>query len=279
MPRNIGARLAVPLLSILLASVVVTTVGPLTDARAGCIATPTGIECDHRGTTTSTTIVPGNSLPPLRYLATSGGVCWYWSRYPPGLDAWNSANDQAIILTRFYLPECRSRPATPPVVITSERAWEVFRAFPLAAPDPRVTPTVGITNLPSRLHLEPGRRFVHSEVLPDGRTLEVEAVVAMVWIEWGDGSPIQGMAPPGPYGDPGPMRHTYALKTCPPDYRSNHLDGPKCHPTLERYPVTVTFEWHGRYRTSTAWIEIGTIDRTSVVGYDVDEVLGVLVGP
>lgn len=266
-----------PLTLIILATVAILVPGAAADD--GCVTTPTGIECDYRGTTTSTVVEPGSALPPLRYLAVSGGVCWYWSRYPPGLDSWDPANDQAIILTRFRLPECQSRPTPPPVVVTIERAWEIFRAFPLDAPVARLSPAIGITNLPSRLHLAPARTFTHAETLPDGRLLEVEASVALVWMDWADGTPIQGMAPPGPYGDPGPVRHTYALKTCPPAYRTGHLDGPKCHPVHERYPVTITFEWHGRYRTGGDWIEIGAIDRAAVLSYDVDEVLGVLVAP
>jgi hypothetical protein len=219
-------------------------------------------------------------VPPLRYLATSGGICWYWSRYPPGLDSWDPAYDQEIILTRFRLPECPGRvTTTPPSVVIIERAWEVFRSFPLDAPHLRLSPTIGITNLPSRLHLDRAGTFTHRELLPDGRTLDVEASVVMVWIDWGDGTPVRGVAPPAPYGDPGPLRHAYSLKTCPPDYRAHHLDGPKCHPSLEAYPVSVTFEWRGRYRTAVEWTEIGSIDRTTSVRHDVDEVLGVLVAP
>jgi hypothetical protein len=273
--RTIGARLAVPLLTIV---ILVPAVRQSAAADDGCRPVPDGIECDFSGTTTSTT-ARGGSLPPLRYLAISGGVCWYWSRYPPGLDSWDSANDQAIILTRFRLPECQGRPSLPPVVVTSERAWEIFRAFPLAAPVFHLSPSTGITNLPSRLHLSPSRRFTHRERLPDDRLLEVEAVVDLVWIEWGDDTPIQGIAAPGAFGDPGPISHAFALKTCPLDYRSEHLDGSKCHPTLEAYRVTVTFEWRGRYRTGGAWQEIGTIDRAATVAHDVDEVLGVLVTP
>lgn len=279
MPRSVGARLAVPLLIVIVAATLMALVRNASAAIDGCRPSPTGIVCGYRGTTTSTTIRRGTTLPPLRYLATSGGVCWYWSRYPPGLDSWDSANDQAIILTRFHLPECRGRSNPPPVVISSERAWEIFRAFPLDPPAFRLTPATGVTNLPSRLHLHPSRTFTHTERLPDGRTLRVEAEVAMVWVVWGDGTPIQGMAPPGPFGDPGALRHTYALKTCTPAYRTGHLDGPKCHPTLERYPITVTFEWRGRYRTGRDWLAIGSIDRSTQRRYDVDEIVGVLVTP
>jgi len=275
-PRTFGARLAVPLLTILiLGGQSVVAAAPID----GCRPTPTGIDCGFGGTTTSTTIIPGPTLPPLRYLAVSNGTCWYWSRYPPGFDSWDSANDQSIILTRFRLPQCTGRPNPGPVIITSERAWEILRSFPLGAPDLGVSPVVGITNLPSRLHLATPVEFDHSEVLPDGRTLEVEARVAMVWIHWGDDSPTFGATPPSPFGDPGPVRYTFALKTCPPAYRTGHLDGPKCHPDLEAYPVTVVFEWQGRYRAGAGWIHLGSIDRSSHIDYDVDEVLGVLVAP
>jgi hypothetical protein len=121
--------------------------------------------------------------------------------------------------------------------------------------------------------------LIHSERLADGRLLEVEAWVSVVWIEWGDGTPIHGTAPQNAMGFPGHTQHTYARKTCPPDYRRTHLDGPKCHPTLERYPVTITFQWSGRYRTGGAWLDIGSIDRSTGAAYDVDEILGVLVAP
>jgi len=139
-----------------------------------------------------------------------------------------------------------------------------------------MSPTVGITNLPSRLHLDPPRTFTHSERLPDGRRLDVNARVATVWIQWSDGSPTLGSGLSAAVGDPGAVRHTYALKSCPPSYRSSHLDGPKCHPIHERYPITVTFEWKAQYRAGGSWIGLGSIDRATTRRYDVDEVLGVL---
>ena len=249
------------------------------DAHADvCRRTPWGIDCGYSGRSTSTTVVDrGGSRPPLRYLATSSGRCWYWSRYPPGLDSWDSANDHAIIFTRFRLPRCRGRSAPAPRIIASERAWQVFRSFPLDRPDFHLRPEVGITNLPSLLRLHRPEDFEHSERLPDGRILEVEASVRRVWIAWGDGAPVTGVTLREALR-PNRVRHTYGLKTCPADYRTGHIDGGKCHPHLEAYPVTVTFEWRGRYRDGRSWREIGTIDRAAVIHYDVDEVLGVLDG-
>lgn len=279
-PRIVGARLAVPLAVIPLAATLSLVVPEASAADDGCRPTPDGISCSFSGSIRSggTRPAPGGQ-PPLRYLATSGGSCWYWARHGPGLDSWNSANDQAIILTRLRLPRCRGRtvPATPSDA--SARAWQVFRSFPLDAPHFRLSPAVGITNLPTRLHLAEPRGFRHGETLPDGRHLEVVAQATAVWVDWGDGSPPSGGAPAVMAGDPGSARHTYALKTCPPEYRSEHLDGPKCHPSLEDYAVVVVLQWEGRYRTGGAWQALGSIDRSHGVGYDVDEVLGVLVEP
>lgn len=289
MLRSYGARLAVPLI---LATIVIlvgleVARSPRADAVDECRPTPDGIVCAYSGSTgsASSSSRPGarrptrTPLPPLRYLATSGGRCWYWSRYRPGFDSWNSAYDQSIILTRWRLPQCSARRSTaaPAVVIdVSARAWTVFRSFPLDAPLVEVSPEVGITNLPSRLHLEQPGTFAHTETLPDQRRLEVQAWVQTVWIEWSDGTPASSHSLGTAVGDPGGVRHTYRLKSCPPEYRATHLDGPKCHPTHDRYPVTVTFEWTARYRAGGSWQQLGSIDRPTSTRYDVDEVLGVL---
>jgi len=280
--RSYGARLAVPLLLATTVILVGLEVGLSRTATAmDCRPTPDGIICGYRGsssTASSSSNAPA-PLPPLRYLATQRGRCWFWSRYPPGFDSWNSAYDHRIINTRWRLPECRSQPAprAPVVVVNvSARAWAIFRSFPLDPPTFHLTPAVGITNLPSRLHLNPPSRFRHSETLPDGRRLEVEATVHTVWTEWSDGTPSAGYGVATAIGDPGAVRHTYRLKTCPADYRVNHLDGPKCHPVLDRYPVTVIYRWSARYRAGGRWIGLGSIDRPTSIRYDVDEVLGVL---
>ena len=96
-------------------------------------------------------------------------------------------------------------------------------------------------------------------------------------VDWGDGSPVLGYDPgalrPYPLGS---ARHTYRLKTCPPDYRVAHPSGRNCHPTLEAYPVEVTFRWTARYRLAGPWVDLGHLDRAAAAAYDVDEVVGVL---
>ena len=272
MVRSTGARLAV--LLIVIAS---ATAGRAAIADSGCVATPTGIDCGYSGTTTSTITV---TVPPLRYLTTTNnpaiGPCWYWSRYPPGLDSWDSANDAGIINTRWALPACPTGPGTTTITVTSA-AWEIFRSFQLARPAPSFRPEVGITNLATLLDLARPSPLSHKEKLPNGKVLRVSAEVKTVWVDWGDGSPPEGY--PAATAFDGDGSHAYTVKTCPSDYRHYDPSGWRCHPTLAAYPGQVTFIWVGRYRTSGSWINLGTIDRAATRAYDVDEVVGVLVVP
>jgi hypothetical protein len=275
------------LLPLLLVPLVLAAVLPA-GADEGCVITATGIDCSAAGSTTSGGTTPGGSTPglPLRYLATtehpdSDGLCWFWSPTPPGLDAWSGANDQAILLTLWALPECPD-PEAPAATLSTEwvvaRAWEVFRSFPLAPPQPALQPPEhGITGLASYLSAPLPSRLSHAETLPDGRSLVVEARVTAAVVDWGDASPVLGYDPDAlrPYPT-GTARHTYRLKTCPPDYRSSHPSGGNCHPTLEAYPVEVTFRWTARYRLGGSWVDLGYLDRPAAVVYDVDEVVGVL---
>ena len=275
------------LLPLLLVPLVLAAVLPA-GADEGCVITPTGIDCSAAGSSTSGGTTPGGSTPglPLRYLATTewagpGGLCWFWSAYPPGLDAWNANNDQAILLTLWALPECPD-PESPTVTLSTEwvvaRAWEIFRSFPLTAPRPSLQPPDhGITGLPSYLSAPVPSRLSYQETLPDGRSLAVEAQVTAAVVDWGDGSPVMDHDPAAllPY-PAGSALHTYRLKTCPPAYRAGHPSGPNCHPALEAYPVEVTFRWTARYALGGSWVDLGHLDRSTVVAYDVDEVVGVL---
>jgi hypothetical protein len=275
------------LLCLLVVPLVLAAVLPA-GADDGCVITPTGIDCSAAGSSTSPGAAPGESTPglPLRYLATTenpetNGLCWFWSPVPPGLDAWSGTADQAILLTLWALPECPD-PEAPTMTLSTEwvvsRAWEVFRSFPLAPPQPTLQPPEhGITGLASYLSAPLPSRLSHAETLPDGRSLAVEARVTTALIDWGDGSPVLRYEPgalrPYPLGS---ARHTYGLKTCPPDYRVAHPSGRNCHPTLEAYPVEVTFRWTARYRLDGPWVDLGHLDRAAAVAYDVDEVVGVL---
>jgi hypothetical protein len=159
------------------------------------------------------------------------------------------------------------------VITVQSRAWTVFRSFPLGRPDPRIRPTVGITNLASVIAMGPEPRLRHRETLPDGRLLEVEAFVGSVRVDWGDESPVIAYAPSVAFA--GAAAHVYGLKTCPAEYRAEHPSGRNCHPALETYPVSIAYSWTGRYRTGGSWIVLGKIDRETTIDYDVDEVVGI----
>jgi hypothetical protein len=247
-------------------------------AAPECVRTPLGIECAASGSTgtTQTTSRPGSELPPLRYLVTavdaSVGPCWYWSRYGPGYDSWDAANDQIIILTRTFTPECPSSRPTPPASAstTTTLAWNVFRSFPLPPPNASLSPwPSGFTGIPTRLTVRPGPSFHHDETLPDGTPLRVRAAVVAVSIRWGDGSPVLR------YPVEGPKEHTFARKTCSSAYREQHPSGRLCHPVLEAYPIEIAFVWLGEYVRDDEWVGLGEIERPTSIAYDVDEIVGV----
>ncbi|MFQ5947983.1 MAG: hypothetical protein ACE5KX_03875 [Acidimicrobiia bacterium] len=212
------------------------------------------------------------------------GACWYLSRYPPGIDTWESGADPLIASTVASLAACpsASRPGglVPPAINVIARAWQVFRSFPLSPPDPKLQPPdAGITGLPTYLAAVTPEELDHDELLPSGIALQVRARVTNAIVDWGDGSPAISYGPdalaPYPWGH---AARTYALKTCDPNYRAEHPSGVNCHPTLASYPISVTFVWTGSYRYGGGWIELGDLNRTTVVDYDVDEVVGVIEG-
>jgi len=268
-PRIALVALAAVVLAVMIAGVA--------SAEIECSTTEIGIDCEATGTSTSSSTT---TLPPLRYLATTSdpalGECWYWSRWPPGLDTWDPYYDAQVLTTKWLLPECPEEPgATTTSYVTT--AWSVFRSFPLAAPTFTLRPEVGITNLPTLLAVGRPSPLYHAETMPDGTVLEVSADVETVSVDWGDGTPTERYPAAIAFSDG--ARHAYALKTCPEDYRTDDPSGWRCHPTLGSYPITVTFSWVGRHRYDGTWIRLGVIDRHTTRYHDVDEVVGVLVAP
>ncbi|MCZ7532198.1 MAG: hypothetical protein M5U23_02110 [Acidimicrobiia bacterium] len=227
------------------------------------------------GGTTPTT-VPADALI---YLYTTNrapvGDCYYWSSRPGGLDSSNSVNDSAILDIVLRLPRC---PAVP-VIDAEAAAWAIFRSWDLDPPEPVMQPsTAGITGLPSFLSTPTPPTITHSEVLPDGRTLTVQAEVSLLKVRWGDGTEQSfdpEVAAPYPTGQ---VSHLYFLKTCDPTYRSRHPSGGLCHPSLASYPIQATFVWAGSYDAGAGWTDLGTLDRSVTIDYDVDEARGVNVG-
>lgn len=216
--------------------------------------------------------------PPLRYVHTATdpvvGPCHFWSSIPGGLDAWDSANDPAVLATVSSLPLCPGSPVPPEV---EDRAWQIFRAFPLAPPLPGMEPPDGgVTGLPTHLSAALPAPITHAEPLPDGRTLAVRATVTLITVDWGDGA-VTGHDPAAarPYPD-GAVTHTYLLKTCPAQYRAEHPRGDGCHPHLDAYPISATFTWVGEWTVGGVWQVLDSVDLTAETTYDVDEVIGVL---
>jgi hypothetical protein len=153
--------------------------------------------------------------------------------------------------------------------------WEVFASLELEIPEPVLAPeAAGITGLASYLTDEADTYVYWSGDLPSGVFAEVEATLDEVLVEWGDGA--VGLHPASALAAEDGISHTYETKTCTAEYRSSHPRGHLCHPTLDSYPISVTYLWSGRYRTTGEWIEIGTRNLTTTIGYDVDEAIGVL---
>ncbi len=256
---------------------IAAAVTAIASAAPECSPTEIGIDCEATGSSSS---VVSTTLPPLRYLATTVdpviGECWYWSRYLPGLDTWDPYYDAQVLTTKWLLPECPDQPGSTATAIVGT-AWSIFRSFVLPAPTFTLRPEVGITNLPTLLAVARPASLYHAETLPDGTRLEVAADIVTVTIDWGDAALPEAIAPAIAFADGG--AHAYALKTCPESYRRDDPSGWRCHPTLDAYPVAVTFSWAGRYRSGGSWIRLGIIDRPATRPYDVDEVVGVLVAP
>lgn len=257
--------------------------GRTASASPACVTTPFGIECTASGGSSNGGSAGSGggdgSLPPIRYLVTDVdavvGPCWYWSRYGPGLDSWNPADEHALIMTRTFTAECPDDPPAPQVTgtVLTTLAWNVFRSFPLPPPDPSVMPwPSGFTGIPSELRVARAPRFTHGEWLPDGTRLAVRAVVWAVAVRWGDGAPSLRHDPTDALRG---IEHIYALKTCTAEYRRTHPAGGLCHPRHEAYPLDVTWVWRGSYLRNGTWVDLGEIRRTTRVPYDVDEIIGV----
>lgn len=218
---------------------------------------------------------------PLRYVKTGYdagiGNCYNWSRTPGGLDAWNPANDPAVIAITTKLPICPSRSAAAGASDPSTSAWSVFRSWNLAPPAPSVTPQDhGITGIPTHISATPPDIISHSETLPDGRRLEVRARAALLTVNWGDGASAS-FNPKTADGYPsGSVAHIYELKTCSSRYRAEHPSGNLCSRSGDDYSITASYTWRGEYNIGSGWVALGSLDRAApTISYDVDEARGV----
>ena len=203
------------------------------------------------------------------------GDCYYWSAVPGGLDAWDPANDPAVIAITTRLPIC---PSTPTVVSDpAASAWSIFRSWNLAAPSPSVTPERrGITGIATQISATPPASISYTETLPDGRVLEVRARAASLTIDWGDGT-VSTYDPTTATGYPtGAAAHGYEFKTCSQTYRAEHPSGGLCDPNADSYDITASYTWQGEFSVGSGWVALGSLDRAApAISYDVDEARGV----
>lgn len=247
---------------------------PAVNADDGCVIDPVEgtIDCSFGGSDPGPS-VGGISL--LRYVYTAVdpaiGDCHFWSPIPGGLDAWDPANDVAIIAITTRLPVCPSTLVTP-----SSRAWQIYRRWRLDAPRVSVTPAaMGITGLPSHVSAASPVMIAHTETLPDGTVLRVRARVVRLFVDWGDGTRTSH-DPDTATGYPtGTVAHAYALKTCTDAYRIASVSGDLCHPFLDRYRIVATYTWVGSYNTGSGWIPLDTANRSRSLDYEVAEARGV----
>jgi hypothetical protein len=133
-----------------------------------------------------------------------------------------------------------------------------------------------ITGIATHISAAPPDIIVHSEVLPDGRTLEVRARPAVLTVDWGDGS-RDSFSPDSADGYPtGSVTHVYELKTCTQTYRTEHPSGTLCKSTGGDYRITASYTWRGEYSVGSGWVALGSLDRAApTISYDVDEARGV----
>ncbi len=244
--------------------------GRIICSESGTITTPPGDTSPEE---------PNPENPGKRYVYTSTdatiGPCYSWSNIPGGLDAWDPANDGAVIAITTSLPLCP--PNVTPPLDPETVAWSIFRSWDLEPPVPAITPsTRGITGVPTHVTATPPPTITYSEVMPDGRTLQVRARAALLTIDWGDGS-LTNTDPGAAVGFPnGTATHTYRLKTCTPTYRVEHPSGGLCHPTAQFYSIVASYAWTGEYSVDSAWTTLGTLAvRAAPALYDVDEARGV----
>ncbi|NNL71503.1 MAG: hypothetical protein HKO70_16255 [Acidimicrobiia bacterium] len=168
-----------------------------------------------------------------------------------------------------FIPGCTSQPTD--VESFLESAWELANRHVHERPDPSFNPDIGITGLETFLEVAIPDPVADSLVSPLGTTVEVEIKVARLTVDWGDGSAEALTESSLPYltGYPdGVGRHVYETKTCAVP------GGPRCHPTLSEYEITVEFEWFVRWRVDTGpWSTIAVPATAGTVGYDVDEIV------
>ncbi len=231
--------------------------------------------------------VPGWLYPAVG--SATNGTCWYWRSVPTGWEFLGRQADGSAtfafdpdddpggpLIVDVTYPVCRSEP-TPeqPDVLT---AWDLASEYVHVEPDPILNPRIpwGLTGAETHLRVDPPPPFSDSIVDPLGQVLEVTGRVVGVTISWGDGSSSSFGESEFPLltGYPtGLARHIYEVKTCNPPGST-----PRCHPSLDSYPLTVAYRWDVQWRGTAAapWAGLAVPDTATTVAYPVTEIISVL---
>jgi hypothetical protein len=215
------------------------------------------------------------------------GTCWFWRSEWSGWEIITGHSDGSATLgfdsdgvpggplnMEVTYPACVSEPVDGDAL--EVLVWDLVRDYVHRRPDPVLNPDVpfGLTGVATFLDLDPPPPFAASIVAPVGQ-LDVEANVAGLTVDWGDGTAVS--VPPELFGSvtgypDGSVFHTYEVKTCDPPG-----SGSRCHPSLESYPFEVRFRWGVRWRVNGgAWQVLLVPDSVTAVPYPVREVIAVL---
>ena len=217
----------------------------------------------------------------------SNGTCWFWRSSWSGWEIITRHSDGSATLgydsdgtpggplnVEVNYPVCISEPVDgDPLEVL---AWDLVRDYVHQLPAPTLNPEVprGLTGADTFVALDPPPPFVASIIAPVGQ-LDVEAQVAALTINWGDGNVVN--LPPEVFAEitgypDGIVHHVYETKTCQPPGSS-----PRCHPSLEAYDFEVRYQWLVRWRVSGGpWQGLAVPNSTTTVAYPVQEVIAVL---
>jgi len=233
----------------------------------------------------------GESPPVFLYPnvgADSSGTCWYWTSQRTNwvLLGYDSSGRAILgydpdgipggpIVLQAYEFACTSEPVEVPSPL--EEAYEVLSSYEHPPPDPLVNPApgLGVTGMETFIRADPPQPWSDSIVSPiTGLTIDVEAWVEALAIDWGDGTETVIPAELFPlltgYPD-GIEPHVYEVKTCDPP------GGLRCHPSLSSYTLTLSYLWEAQYRVDGGeWTALAVDPTVTVIDYPVSEIIGVI---
>jgi hypothetical protein len=214
----------------------------------------------------------------------ANGVCWYWTSSETDWEILAAFSDGSAVLGLYVngflaldtgqIPRCTTEPipGEPP----HEAAWEAITEYIHDPPEPELSPPIGLGLAGMETHAGfpvPGP-WSDTITIP-GYVLDVEVVVTAATVDWGDEIvdtfPSEAYSQLTGYPD-GLARHVYEAKTCTPAGSADD-----CHPDLEAYPVTISYEWGARWRTNGGpWIDVGVPPSSTSVLYPVTEAVSSL---